>query len=585
MASRIDLTRAIHVLCIPLVACNAFMIFAGTWSLLVPSELAFELILEVMVIIAIAMNMLFAIAGQVFLNHRKNRYASRLQWYLSAYLVGFCLIIIANIFVTIMTTLGFVSTSTAYETSLTIALVLNGLVHIFPIMAGAGIYKLTAPGVEPARAGDAGSVVWSRAPIRDDPSWGFKPNWRKFLKGIGVAFIFLAFALAVIAPSIFFPGGGDALSYIAGDVATVLLFTLVPCTLMLARHIPRTKGKSNRIIAASIIVAGCALAGINALPLIQTSTTIESLDTQFAATYGQGWQATVPPSVTNQPYRITPVSITDILFTIPLEPVEQHLDITYMVDKGLALKFDWYAPAGTSGSSTTLPLVIAIHGGSWRSFDKGFYNTLPTSKYIANLGYIVADVQYGLYDEADPDPFTIKDMITEIANLTRFLAANTTQFHANVSRTFFLGRSAGAHLALVCGLNHDNTFFAGNYSAGFDCAGIVPFYPPTNMSRWYGNTPDSVKFFGVPYEQFQYFNPVDLVSSSSPPVLCFQGLADKLVPPTQAHQLDAVMGSFGRTCILGEFPYAGHEFDIFFNYQYNQVCLYYIERFLALNAV
>ncbi len=585
MAIKFDFARAIHMLCIPLVACNAFMIFAGTWSLSSPTESAFDIVLEVMVIVTIALNMFFAVAGQVFLNHRKNRRASRLQWYFSAYLVGTCLMIIANIFVTLTATLGFGGTSTAYGTSLTIALILNALVHVFPILAGTGIYKLTLSRVEPERDGDAASVIWSRAPIRDDPSWDFEPSWRKFLKGIGVGFIFLAFALAVVAPSIFFPGGRDALSFIAGDVATTMLFALVPCTLMLVRHVPRTRGRGTRIIAASIIVAGCVLAGINALPLVQTSSTITSLDAQFAATYGSGWQATIPSSATNQPYRVIPVSITDILFTIPLEPVELRTDITYMVDRGLALKFDWYAPEGTTGSSIMLPLVVAIHGGSWELYDKGVYNIIPTSKYLANLGYIVADVQYGLYDENDPTPFSLKDMVMEIANLTRFLAADTNQFHADVSRTFFLGRSAGAHLALVCGLGHDNPYFAGNYSVGFDCAGIVPFYPPTNMSRWYGNTTDSVEFFGVPFVQFQYFNPIDLVSSSSPPVLCFQGLADKLVPPTQARQLDATMGNFGRTCILGEFPYAGHAFDIFYNYQYNQVCLYYTERFLALNII
>jgi acetyl esterase/lipase len=152
-----------------------------------------------------------------------------------------------------------------------------------------------------------------------------------------------------------------------------------------------------------------------------------------------------------------------------------------------------------------------------------------------------------------------------------------------VSRTFFLGRSAGAHLALVCGLGHDDPYFAGNYSVGFDCAGIIPFYPPANMSRIFDSS--DAALFGVPYSQFTYFNPVDLVSPTSPPVLCFQGLADKLVFPIHSRELQAAMDNADRTCILGEFPHAGHAFDIFFNYQYNQVCIYYAERFLALNAL
>ncbi len=41
----------------------------------------------------------------------------------------------------------------------------------------------------------------------------------------------------------------------------------------------------------------------------------------------------------------------------------------------------------------------------------------------------------------------------------------------------------------------------------------------------------------------------------------------------------------GNACILGTFSSAGYMFDLFFNILYNQACIYYIERLLALKIM
>ncbi|MBN2150265.1 MAG: alpha/beta hydrolase [Candidatus Lokiarchaeota archaeon] len=579
MKARIDSARLVHALSIPLVACNGLMIVAGTWSLVDPGGSVLDAFLDVLLVSSIVLNLFLAALGQVFLNHRRSRQASRLQWYFSAYLVGIGLVILGNMLVTVAYTYGFATGSAALGTTVAVAIVLNALIHFFPALAGIKLFKITRP--EGAEAEAAGEVVWSVEPVRADPSWEFKPSFKKFLKVIGVACLVFIFVLSTLLPLVFIPGGRDWEAFVAGNLATTMLFALAPCTLMLARHVPRARGRGNKALLVAIMTAGCVLACTNALPIVQTGSTISSLESQFAASYGSDWQSATPASPYH-PFRSAPISICDFFYTLPIEKVDERIDITYMVDKGQTLRFDWYAPEGTSGTANLLPLVVAIHGGSWRLFDKGLYNIIPTQKYIASLGYVVVDVQYGLYDEDDPTPFTLRDMVMEVANLTRFLAANPAEFHADVSRTIFLGRSAGAHLALVCGLGHDDPYFAGNYSAGFDCAGIIPFYPPANMSRIFDNS--SAAFFGVSEAQLDYFDPVDLASPTSPPVLCFQGLADTLVHPVHARELQAAVRGQGGTCILGEFPHAGHAFDLFYNYPHNQVCIYYIERFLALNA-
>ncbi|MEX2684117.1 MAG: alpha/beta hydrolase fold domain-containing protein [Candidatus Sigynarchaeota archaeon] len=571
--------RLVRGLAVPVVACNGLVMLAGTWSLLDASGSTLEVLLDVLIVATFTLNLFIAVVGHVLLNHRKNKQASRIQWWFSAHLVGIGLVILGNTLVTLASMLGYSLGSIFYLSCIIIALVLNVLVHLFPMLACFKLFTITMPGRGETGAGD--EIILSLKLVRDDPSWEFKPGFKKFLKTIGVACILVVFVLSILAPAIFIPGGADWPSFIAGDLAALLLVALPPCTLMLARHVPRARGGANRALVIAIISAGCVLVAFNALPVVQIQSTISSLDAQFASIYGPSWQATIPPSP-YRPFRSAPVVFNDFFYTLPLDPVEQQIDVPYMVHKGQTLRFDWYAPKGTSGTSNMLPVVVAIHGGSWRLYDKGIYNIMPTQKYIASLGHVVVDVQYGLYNEDDASPFTLKDMVMEIANLTRFIAGNPARFHANVSRTVFLGRSAGAHLALVCGLGHDNPYFSGNFSVDFDCVGLIPFYPPANLTRFSFFNNSSTAFFGVPYSQFSYFNPVDLVSPASPPVLCFQGLSDTLVPPVHSRDLKAAMAASGGKCIIGEFPCAGHAFDIFYNYPYNQACIYYMERFLAL---
>lgn len=577
MKSRIEWHRVLRVLLPPAIACNGFMMAAGTWVLINTRETFVDSLVDAVLVATIAMNMLLAVIGHVFLNHRRNKKASRIQWLFSAYLVGLGLAILGNTVVTVMNVLGFDPGTGEHATAIAISIGLNLLVHAFPVLACARLFKVTRTTITTVH--DESDVIFAMVPVHDDPSWEFKPSIKKVMKTLGVACLILIIVISMLVPVIFLSGGKDWPSFIAGDLATMMLILIGPATLMLLRHVPRTRERINRAIIVSIIVVGGVLATMNAIPLAQTQITIASLDAQFDAAFGPSWRFASQDTPFHPP-RPMKVLASQFFYTLPLDQVEQQLDIPYMNDKGQTLKFDWYGPAGISGTPELLPLVVAIHGGSWKQYDKGIYNTLPTSKYIASLGYIVVDVQYGLHDASAPLPFTIKDMIMEIANLTRFLAANEASFHANVSRTTFLGRSAGAHLALVCGLGHDDPYFAGNYSINFNSVGIIPFYPPTNLTRWFDNS--STNFFGVPASQFMYFNPVDLVSPTSPRVLCFQGLADTLVPPAQARQLQSRMASLARTCILGEFPSHGHAFDIFYNYPPNQACLYYIERFLAM---
>ena len=171
-------------------------------------------------------------------------------------------------------------------------------------------------------------------------------------------------------------------------------------------------------------------------------------------------------------FRIMKIHISEIFFSIPeyffgivTRDFTVKRDILFYtgnegVDKNLRLYFDVYSsnkdgdmlPGGNS-------VLIRIHGGGWKSGDKGFLNNAQMNKYFASQGYVVFDVQYGLSDgemtSSDAatrqryGDFTINDMVRHIGIFMKYLTDNHEEFNANIDSVFISGVSAGGNLAMA----------------------------------------------------------------------------------------------------------------------------------------
>ena len=74
-----------------------------------------------------------------------------------------------------------------------------------------------------------------------------------------------------------------------------------------------------------------------------------------------------------------------------------------------------------------------------------------------------------------------------------------------------------------------------------------------------------------------------LIRPDSPPCLIFQGTKDGMVPPGTARSFEARYRQEGNDrCAVLYMPLAAHAGDYLFAGYYNQLFLYYMERFLAL---
>ena len=377
-----------------------------------------------------------------------------------------------------------------------------------------------------------------------------------------------------------------ALSYFITQITGFLMFLYLPTTLLLLKLTQKKRFKNwNRV---SILVIGLLLTFVNALPLMSVPFSIQTAESEFNAAYGSEWRSEIPQSAENY-FLPTQFNLYNYFLGFPHKDCNFETDILYYDDDGIRLYFDVYYP---KGNRANLPgnssIVIKIHGGSWQYGDKSLGNVLVLNKYLASQGYIVFDIQYGLFDSGGssfiPTPdyvkgnFTLHDMIYQIGNFTKLLETTyASTYNANLNSVFIMGGSAGGQLTGVIGLGYNDPYFAGNFSNALKIKGIVPIYPP-----------DFAPSFLLPGDElsnplaFEKFTPSNLADASDPPSLIFQGLRDDLVSLDNALKIKNSLNSKGVNCILLTFPFAAHASDLIVGNSYSQVWLYYLERFLYL---
>ena len=354
----------------------------------------------------------------------------------------------------------------------------------------------------------------------------------------------------------------------------------------------RAKLWKTKIIVISSL--GVIISSICFVPFVSTPSFVTKADIEFSEafnpSFGGNWKEVISSSGYEKYFMKQPFQLMGYFLGNGNPKCETILDIlffngsesSYSVDHDIRLYFDAYLPPQDAG---TLPgensVIIRIHGGGWTIGDKGLGNVRMMNRYLAAQGYCVFDIQYGLTNMTNnlgisysPENvvgnFTIDDMMRHIGNFTKFLESHSSEYGLNMDSVFVSGGSAGGQLTCAVALS----IASGNYTAIFSdqmtIKGVIPYYPANNISYNFAT-----------YSKQEWVNPNLLVNSSSPPCLIFQGEKDSLIK--QSRYLKETYFNYGRVdCALLTFPFAGHGADVYFPGYYNQVFLYYMERFLYL---
>ncbi|WKX19755.1 MULTISPECIES: alpha/beta hydrolase [unclassified Streptomyces] len=123
---------------------------------------------------------------------------------------------------------------------------------------------------------------------------------------------------------------------------------------------------------------------------------------------------------------------------------------------------DFYAPRGVTGPGEAAPVVVVLHGGSWRApYDRRHIS--PFAGFLARRGFAVASVEYRRGAEGSAAggsggpvagrwPDTFDDVAAALDALPELVRQHLPQ--ADVRRTVLTGHSAGGHLALWAAARH-----------------------------------------------------------------------------------------------------------------------------------
>jgi acetyl esterase/lipase len=238
--------------------------------------------------------------------------------------------------------------------------------------------------------------------------------------------------------------------------------------------------------------------------------------------------------------------------------------------------FDLYKPRTATGP---FPLVIWVHGGSWRYLDKSHMD--PPRALICN-GYAVASIDYRLTTEAI-FPAQIRDVKAAI----RHLRANASMYGVDPNRIAIFGSSAGGHLAALAGTSGGvadlENLSMGNSSTSSRVQAAIDWFGHTDMERMdeqilAQGCPASDAIYSQPASLESVFlgctlgdpacsataqraNPIKYVSSDDPPMLIMHGTADCRVPRGQSILLFTALKDQNRCVSMRTLAGAGHAGD------------------------
>jgi acetyl esterase/lipase len=144
--------------------------------------------------------------------------------------------------------------------------------------------------------------------------------------------------------------------------------------------------------------------------------------------------------------------------------VEKHKDIAYRTgpdaDKERH-KLDVYCPKGLKG----YPVMLFVHGGTWKSGNKNLYAGIGESFAKAGIGVVICNYRLS---PAVQHPAHVED----VAKAFAWVHQNIGKYDGSTDKLFVCGHSAGGHLVAL--LATDPSYLKAEKRSPADIKGVIP---------------------------------------------------------------------------------------------------------------
>jgi len=238
------------------------------------------------------------------------------------------------------------------------------------------------------------------------------------------------------------------------------------------------------------------------------------------------------------------------------------------------LQLDVYLPPDSARNGAS---VIVVHGGSWNG---GARSDFPLwNRWLVRQGFTVFDIDYRLAPQPNYLPAT-----GDVKCAVRWVKQNAARFNIAPDKIVLLGRSAGAHLALLAAYSAGDTRLpssCANTETNENVRAVVSFYAPTDLIWSFDNPANEfvingrktlAQFLGGnPHDsnemrdRFLLASPNTHVNQRTPPTLLVHGGQDQLVKSENMDLLARRLEKVGAPHKAIFISYAQHGFDYNFN--------------------
>ncbi len=250
--------------------------------------------------------------------------------------------------------------------------------------------------------------------------------------------------------------------------------------------------------------------------------------------------------------------------------VSVQRDLPYAETDNPRQKLDLFLPKQTAGQGK-LPVIVFVHGGGWKSGDKGG-GARVVGSYVESGKYAGVSVGYRLTNEAQW-PAQIHDCKAAI----RWVRGNADKYGLDASKIAVWGTSAGGHLVSMLGTSGNAPELEGD-EGGFDKESsavtcVVNFFgpqdfetmvtQPSTINRTVAGYPEALLLGGRVQdrpEAARGASPVTYIDSRDAAFLTAHGTKDPLVPFAQATELHEKLKAAGVRSLLLTMDGSGHGF-------------------------